>query len=77
MLQAGRSRFQFPLRSMNSFSVYLIRIMALGFTQPLKEMSTRNLLGIKARPARKAFNFTDICEAIVYKMWDPGRLTTI
>jgi hypothetical protein len=40
--------------------------MALGSTQPLKEMSTRNLPGGKGRPARKADNFTAICEPIVY-----------
>jgi hypothetical protein len=30
------------------------RTMALGSTQPLTEMSTRNLPGDKGRPARKA-----------------------
>jgi hypothetical protein len=39
--------------------------MALGSTQPLTEMSTRNLPGGKGRPARKADNLTAICEAIV------------
>jgi hypothetical protein len=37
--------------------------MALGLTQPLTEMSTRNLPGGKGRPARKA----DILTAI---LWD-------
>jgi hypothetical protein len=32
--------------------------MALGSTQPLTEMSTRNLPGDKGRPARKADNLT-------------------
>jgi hypothetical protein len=32
--------------------------MALGSTQPLKEMSTRNLPGGKGRPAREANNLT-------------------
>jgi hypothetical protein len=32
--------------------------MAVGFTQPLTEMSTRNLPKGKERPARKADNFT-------------------
>jgi hypothetical protein len=36
--------------------------MALGSTQPLKEMSTRNLPGRNGRPAREADNLTDICE---------------
>jgi hypothetical protein len=36
--------------------------MALGSYQSLTEMSTRNLLGGKGRPARKSDNFTDICE---------------
>jgi hypothetical protein len=50
--------------------------MALGLTQPLTEMSTRNLLGGKGfRPARKADNFVSICEPTVQKMWEPRRLT--
>jgi hypothetical protein len=51
--------------------------MALGWTQPLTEMSTRNLPGVKGRPARKADNLTAICEPIVNKMWEPLRLTTL
>jgi hypothetical protein len=39
--------------------------MALGSTQPLTEMSTRNLPGGKGRPARKADNLTTICDPIV------------
>jgi hypothetical protein len=41
------------------------RTMALGSTQPLTEMSTRNCLGGKVRPARKADNLTAIYEPIV------------
>jgi hypothetical protein len=44
------------------------RTMALGSTQPLTEMSTRNLPvggGGKKRPARKDDNLTAICEPIV------------
>jgi hypothetical protein len=36
--------------------------MALGSTQPLTEMSTRNLPASKGRPARKAENLTAIYE---------------
>jgi hypothetical protein len=39
--------------------------MALGSTQPLTEMGTRNLPGDKGRPTRKADNLTVICEPIV------------
>jgi hypothetical protein len=39
--------------------------MAVGSTQPLAEMSTRDLPGGKGRPARKADNLTTICEPIV------------
>jgi hypothetical protein len=39
--------------------------MALGSTQPLTEMSTRNLPGINGRPALKADNLTAICEPLV------------
>jgi hypothetical protein len=38
--------------------------MALGSTQPLTEISTRNLPGGKGRPTRKADNLTTICEPI-------------
>jgi hypothetical protein len=51
--------------------------MALGSIRPLTEMSTRNLPGGKWRPARKAGNLTTICEPIIYKMWEPRRLTTL
>jgi hypothetical protein len=53
------------------------RTMALGSTQPLTEISTRNLPRGKGRLARKADNLTAICEPIVYKMWEPRRLTTL
>jgi hypothetical protein len=39
--------------------------MTLGSTEPVTEMSTRNLPGGKARPARKADNLTAICEPIL------------
>jgi hypothetical protein len=51
--------------------------MALGSTQPLTEMSTGNLPGGKWRLARTADKLTAICEPIVYKMWEPRRLTTV
>jgi hypothetical protein len=41
------------------------RTMALGSTQPLTEMSTRNLPGGKGRTARKADNLTAISEPVV------------
>jgi hypothetical protein len=50
--------------------------MALGSTQPLTEMSTRNIPGGEGRPAPKA-DLTAICEPIVYKMWKPQHLTTL
>jgi hypothetical protein len=52
--------------------------MALGSTQSLTEMSTRNLPGVKGgRPALEASNLTAICEPIVQNMWEPQRLTTL
>jgi hypothetical protein len=41
------------------------RIMVLVSTQPLIEMSARNLPEGKERPARKADDSTAICELIV------------
>jgi hypothetical protein len=51
--------------------------MALGSTRPLTELSTRNLPGGKGRLVRKTENLNAICELIVYKMWEPRRLTTL
>jgi hypothetical protein len=41
------------------------RTMALESTQPLTEMSTRNLPGGKGRPTLKADNLTTIYEPVV------------
>jgi hypothetical protein len=51
--------------------------MALGSTQLLTEMSTRNLLGGKGLLARKANNLTAIYEPIVQKMWEQRRFITV
>jgi hypothetical protein len=51
--------------------------MALRSTQPLTEMSTRNLPEGKERLARKADSLTAICEPTVKKMWEPRRLITL
>jgi hypothetical protein len=53
------------------------RTMALGSTQTLTEMSTRNLPEGKGRQTRNADNLTAICEPIVQKMWEPRRVTTL
>jgi hypothetical protein len=47
--------------------------MILGSTQPLTQMSTRNLHGCKGRPAGKPDNIAAICEPIVLKI---GSLDT-
>jgi hypothetical protein len=47
--------------------------MALGLTQPLTEMSTRNLPGDKERSERKSDNLTAICEPIFYKIVGASR----
>jgi hypothetical protein len=41
------------------------RNMALGWTQPLTEVNSRNLFGGKGRPTRKADILTAISEPIV------------
>jgi hypothetical protein len=46
-------------------------------TQPLTEMSTRNLSRGKGRPVRRADNHIAICEAIVYQTWEPRRLANL
>jgi hypothetical protein len=63
MLQAGRSR---------DLSNPSGRTMALGFTEPLTEMSTRSrkimFLGSKTRPMRRGSNLIAICKPIVWTM---------
>jgi hypothetical protein len=46
------------------FSIDLTLPAALGSTQPLAEMSIRNLPVGKRRPARKDDNLTAICEPV-------------
>jgi hypothetical protein len=63
MLQAGRS----PVRVPNEMDFFNLpspssRTMALGSTQPLTEMSTRNLPGGKKRPERRADELAAIYE---------------
>jgi hypothetical protein len=41
-LQTGKSRVSFPMDSLEFFCNLILRIVALGSTQPLTEMSTRN-----------------------------------
>jgi hypothetical protein len=60
MIQARRSRVRFPMSSLN-----FLFDLSLWSTQPLTEMSTRNLPGGKGRQARKADNLDAICEPIV------------
>jgi hypothetical protein len=47
MLEAGRSRVRFPMKSLEFFDLSnpSSRTMAMGLTQPLTEMSTKNLPG--------------------------------
>jgi hypothetical protein len=55
------------MKSLDFFSLPNIssRTIALGSTQLLTEMSTRNIPGCKGRPTRKADNLTAIYEPIV------------
>jgi hypothetical protein len=63
MLQAGRS----PVRIPDDVDLFSLpnpssRTMDLGSTQPLTEMSTRNLPGGKKRPAHRADNLAANCD---------------
>jgi hypothetical protein len=63
MLQAGRLLVRIP-DEVGFFNLPnpSSRTMALGSTQPLTEVSTRNFLGGKERPAHRADNLAAICE---------------
>jgi hypothetical protein len=58
---------QIPMRSFNFFNWrnHFSHTVALGLTQPLMEMSTRNLHGDKGLPAHEADNLNNICEPTV------------
>jgi hypothetical protein len=51
--------------------------MALGSTQPVTEMSPKNLPGGKGWPARNADNLTVIWEYCLEKIWESRRFTTL
>jgi hypothetical protein len=71
MLQAGKLQDWILMRSLEFFNLRNPSngTMALRSTQPLTEMSTRNILGIflggKGQLAHKADNLTAIYELIV------------
>jgi hypothetical protein len=66
MLQAERSLVRVPMRWIFfNLPNPATRTVVLGSTQPLAQMSTRNLPGGKKRPARRADNLAAICEPIV------------
>jgi hypothetical protein len=74
MLQAGRSRVRFSMSSLD-ISINLILLMQ---TQPLTQIITRNLPGVKGgQTERKPDNLTVVCESIFYKMREPRRLTKL
>jgi hypothetical protein len=81
MLQAGRSLDRVPIRSLDFFKWPnpSSRTMALGWTQPLTEMSTRNLPGRggKGRPVREADIFRHLWTDRLDKIWEPPLLTTL
>jgi hypothetical protein len=71
MLQAGRSRDRVRMRIFffSNLPVPSSRTMYLGSTQPLTEMTTRNVSGGGiGRPARRADNLAVVCVPIVYNI---------
>jgi hypothetical protein len=76
MLQTGRSRVRVPMKSLifPSFRNTCGHTTALGFIQPLAEMSTRDVPGGKMRSARKADNLivirTDCLDYVQKPQWE-------
>jgi hypothetical protein len=78
VLDAGRS----PVRVHDEVDFFNLpnpssRTIALGSTQPLTEMTTRNFPGGKKRLVRRADNLAANCEPNVSKMWEPQPLATL
>jgi hypothetical protein len=66
MLRAGRSPVRVPGEvDFFSLSNPSSSTVALVSTQPLKELSTRNVLWGKERPAHQADNLTAICKPTI------------
>jgi hypothetical protein len=67
MLQAEKSPVRLLMRPLDFFNIAnpSSHTMALGSTQPLREMSNRNLPRGKGRSDRKVDNPTAICGPIV------------
>jgi hypothetical protein len=70
MLQAGKSGVRDPMISLNFFNLPNPSgcAMAIGFIQPLTEISITNkgkTVVNRVRPARKADNLNAICKPIV------------
>jgi hypothetical protein len=82
MLQAGRSRVPFPMRSLD-FSVGpnpSSRTMAVVSTQPLTQISIRNLPGgggVKGGRRVRLIAVPPYIRRLSKKMWEPRRLTTL
>jgi hypothetical protein len=69
MLQTGRSPVRVPneLDFFFNLTDFSNRTMALGSTQPLTEISTKNLHEGRKGPARRADNLAAVCKPNVCK----------
>jgi hypothetical protein len=78
MLKTGRSWVRILIKPLDFFNFLnrSSRSMALGLIQPVREMSTSNIPGVKGRPVRKA-NLFAICEPIFCKIRDSRHLTIV
>jgi hypothetical protein len=80
MLSARRSWVQIMMKSLDFFNVCnpSSRTMALGSTQPLTEMSTRNLPGgVKDGQHIRLATLMPSVSRLSRKMWEPRHLTTL
>jgi hypothetical protein len=79
MLQAGRSPVRVPDEVDFFFNLPYSssRIMALGSTQPLTEINTRNLLGGKKAAGAWGWQSLSHLWAECLKMWEPQPPTTL
>jgi hypothetical protein len=79
MLQAGRFRVRFQVRSLNILIglIFVVVLLPWDWLNLEQEWVSGMFLWDKARPVLKAHDLITFCELIFYKTWNLRRLTIL